>query len=139
MRTLVSGCLLACLAGVSLASAQGAPAPQAPAAAPASTPAAAPAASIDERVRKLARIDGFVPIYWDEAAGKLWMEITRFDTELLYQTSLAAGLGSNPVGLDRGALGDTHIVTFQRVGPKGLMIEPNYRYRAISTDADPAT
>src|SRR5262249_28952222 len=50
------------------------------------------------------------------------------------QISLASGLGSNPVGLDRGALGDTHVVVFQRIGPKVLMIEPNYKYRALTQD-----
>ena len=33
------------------------------------------------------------------------MEIARFDTELLYQVSLPAGVGSNPIGLDRGQTG----------------------------------
>jgi len=91
--------------------------------------------SIAAKVRGARRIDGFMPMYWDENAGKILMEIDRWNTELLYQISLPAGLGSNPVGLDRGALGDTHVVTFQRIGPKVLMIEPNYRYRALSQDA----
>lgn len=96
---------------------------------------AAPAADIASKVASLQRIDGFMPLFWDEKGGRLLMEIARFDTELLYQTSLPAGVGSNPIGLDRGALGDTHVVTFQRIGPKVLMIEPNYRYRALSDDA----
>src|ERR1044072_1594185 len=62
------------------------------------------------------------------------MEISRFNTELLYQVSLPTGVGSNPVGLDRGQLGKTALVIFERIGPKVLMIEPNYRYRALSND-----
>jgi Met-zincin/Domain of unknown function (DUF5117) len=93
------------------------------------------ATTIAAKTAAFRRIDGFMPLYWDEQAGKLWMEIGLFDTELLYQVSLPAGVGSNPIGLDRGALGDTHVVTFQRIGPKVLMIEPNYRYRAITSDA----
>ncbi len=38
--------------------------------------------------------------------GKLWMEISRFDKEFLYQIALASGLGSNAIGLDRGQLGE---------------------------------
>jgi hypothetical protein len=64
----------------------------------------------------------------------MWMEISRFKTELLYQVSLPAGVGSNPIGLDRGQLGGTYVVYFERVGPKVLMIQPNYRYRALSDD-----
>jgi len=90
--------------------------------------------SLSAKTAGLQKIDGFVPLYWDAATGKMLMEISRFNTEFLLQVSLAAGLGSNPIGLDRGQLGTTHVVFFERVGPKVLLIEPNYRFRAISTD-----
>ncbi|WP_128544364.1 zinc-dependent metalloprotease [Larkinella soli] len=77
---------------------------------------------------------GFLTFYWDAKKGRIWLEIERFDTELLYYPSLASGVGSNDIGLDRGRLGQEHIVRFQRSGPKVLMIEPNYSYRAISND-----
>ena len=67
----------------------------------------APPASIAVKTRQWTRMDGFVPMYWDEAAGRLYLEISRFDQELLYQVSLPAGLGSNPIGLDRGQMGAT--------------------------------
>jgi hypothetical protein len=62
------------------------------------------------------------------------LQIDKLDEEILYQTSLPAGLGSNDVGLDRGILGTTYVVKFNRVGNKILMIEPNYSYRAVSGD-----
>jgi hypothetical protein len=80
------------------------------------------------------RLDGFIPLTWDETNGKLLMEITRFNEELIWQVSLAAGVGSNPIGLDRGQLGATHLIRFERVGPRVLMVEPNYAYRALSND-----
>ncbi len=101
----------------------------------AASAAAAAAQDIASKTKGARRIDGFMPLYWDENGGRILMEIDRWNTELLYQTSLPAGLGSNPVGLDRGALGETHVVMFQRVGPKVLMIEPNYKYRALTKDA----
>src|SRR5262249_13478346 len=85
--------------------------------------------TIAAKTAGMEKIDGYVPLYWDAGAGKMWMEISRFKTELLYQTSLPAGVGSNPIGLDRGQLGGTYVVYFERVGPKVLMIQPNYRYR----------
>jgi hypothetical protein len=86
------------------------------------------------KVAKLQKIDGYVPLYWDAATGKLWMELSRFNQEMLYQVSLPTGVGSNPIGLDRGQLGQERIVTFERIGPKVLMIQPNYRYRAITSN-----
>jgi hypothetical protein len=53
-------------------------------------------------------LDGFVPLQWDAENGKLLMEITRFGEEMIWQVSLASGVGSNPIGLDRGQLGATH-------------------------------
>ncbi len=90
--------------------------------------------TIAEKVKDLRKIDGFIPLYWQESTGKMFMEIGRFNQEILYQVGLPEGLGSNDVGLDRGQLGDTSVVRFDRVGPKVLMIQPNYQYRAISSN-----
>ena len=80
------------------------------------------------------KIDGFVPLYWDQKSGKMWLEISRFDEEFLYQISLPAGVGSNPIGLDRGQLGTGAVVRFERVGPRILLVQSNYRFRALSND-----
>ncbi|MFN0086249.1 MAG: zinc-dependent metalloprotease [Blastocatellia bacterium] len=93
-----------------------------------------PDATISARTAAMRKIDGYIPLYWDAANGKMWMEISRFNAELLYAGSLPAGIGSNPIGLDRGQLGDERVVYFERVGSKVLMIQPNYRYRALSED-----
>jgi hypothetical protein len=94
--------------------------------------AADPLPSIEEKTAGMQRIDGFFPLFWDDDAGQLWMEISRFDTEVLHLNGLGAGLGSNDIGLDRGQMGGSRIVEFERVGRKVLMVQPNYRYRASS-------
>ncbi|HRJ16314.1 MAG TPA: zinc-dependent metalloprotease, partial [Saprospiraceae bacterium] len=38
--------------------------------------------------------------------------------------------------MDRNQLGDTRIVKFHRVGPKILLVQPNYDFRAVSNNAD---
>jgi hypothetical protein len=91
--------------------------------------------TLESRTSTLQKIDGFIPLFWDAAAGRLLMQIGRFDEELILQSSLPAGVGSNPIGLDRGELSATHLVTFQRIGPKVLMVESNTRYRALTGDA----
>jgi hypothetical protein len=88
----------------------------------------------ETKTAHLQKLDGYIPLYWDAENGKLLMQISRFGEELLYQSSLPAGVGSNPIGLDRGLLGQTQVVTFDRVGPKVLMTATNYRFRAISND-----
>jgi hypothetical protein len=95
-------------------------------------PAAATPISFAKRVEKLRKIDGLFPLYWGQEDGKLLMEIRSLDHEFLYQVGLTTGLGSNPVGLDRGQLGATHLVRLQRFGPKVLLIESNYRFRAVT-------
>jgi hypothetical protein len=105
---------------------------------PRRTGGAEPIPPIEERTKDLKKIDGFFPIYLDEAAGKLWLEIPKLETEVLYSTGLATGLGSNDIGLDRGILTGSRIVRFERAGPRVLMVQPNYQYRAITTNASEA-
>jgi hypothetical protein len=102
---------------------------------PAGGEASAQIPAVEEKTAGMEKIDGFFPLYWDADTGKLWMEISRFDTEVLHIGGLAAGLGSNDIGLDRGQLGGSRIVSFHRVGPKVLMVQPNYRFRSSSADA----
>ncbi len=95
---------------------------------------ARPLPSIADRTEGMEKKDGFIPVYWDAKTGKIFLEIGRFREELLYYPSLPAGMGQNDIGLNRGDLGSPAVVFFERVGPKILMVEPNYSYRAVSDD-----
>jgi hypothetical protein len=64
------------------------------------------------------------------------MNANMLDEQFLYQASLARGVGSNDLGLDRGQLGATRVVEFQRSGPKMLLIQHNLDYRAQTDNAD---
>ncbi len=88
------------------------------------------------KVKGLKVFPGFMEYYYDEKNDKIFLVIDKLDTELLYVVSLAAGVGSNDIGLDRLQLGGERVVKFERRGPKVLMVEPNYRYRAISNNPD---
>jgi hypothetical protein len=91
--------------------------------------------SIAEKTRGLEKRDGFLPVYWDANTGKLWLEVpaARLNQELLFITGAPTGLGSNDIGLDRGQIGGERIVTFQRVGNKVLLVQPNYGFRSSDT------
>lgn len=90
--------------------------------------------SIEDKTKNMKSFPGFFPFYWDESTGKIWLQIGKFNEEVLYQPSLPSGLGSNDVGLDRGIVGQTLIVKFNRVGNKVLLTAPNYQYRALRDD-----
>src|SRR5205085_8407666 len=90
--------------------------------------------SIEDRVVAMQKLDGYFPLYWEERTGNLYLEIPRFDTEFLYATGLAAGLGSNDLGLDRGQEGGGRVVSFQRIGQKLLLVQHNESFRSSSTN-----
>src|SRR5688500_1233162 len=94
------------------------------------------AQTISDKVKDMQKFPGFFTFYWDAKAGKVWLEIDKWNTEFLYVESLPAGIGSNDIGLDRGQLGDSSIVRFDRSGPRVLLVAPNYAFRANSNDAD---
>jgi len=91
---------------------------------------------ISERTENFQEFPGYFSFYWDSQAGKIWMKIDKLDQEFLYVHSLRTGLGSNDVGLDRNQLGRTRIVKFHRIGPKILLIQSNYAFRALSDNSD---
>ena len=88
--------------------------------------------SIEDKARDWQRHAGFQPFFWDAAEGRIWLQISDWDREFLFSYGLATGLGSNPVGLDRGQLGDQFVCQFQRVGKKVLLLAQNLDYRAVS-------
>lgn len=94
------------------------------------------AGGLASEIGSFERFDGFYDLYWDEAKGRLIIRVDELDSEFIYQSSLARGIGSNDIGLDRGQLGSTRIVSFQRSGPKVLLMEKNLGYRATGDDAD---
>ncbi len=88
--------------------------------------------SIADKTKDLEKREGFYDYYWSDEEGKVYLEIDRWNEDFLYVNSLAAGLGSNDIGLDRNQLGDTRVVFFRRVGPKVFLQQRNLEYRAIS-------
>src|SRR2546428_8055049 len=92
--------------------------------------------TIAEKVAGMQKFPGYFPFYWDAKAGKIWLEIDKWNTEFLYVESLPAGIGSNDIGLDRGQLGSSHIVRFERSGPRVLLIASNYGFRANTDNPD---
>jgi len=90
--------------------------------------------TISEKTEGMKKYEGYFNFYWDEEEGKIWLEIDKFDQDFLYYNYLAAGAGSNDIGLDRGRLNRSQVMQFRRSGPKILFVEPNLDYRAVTDD-----
>jgi hypothetical protein len=115
---------LALAASARLAVAQNPPAPS------------APGTSIAARTQGMEKRDGFVPVYRDTAQNRIYLELPRDSAEMLAFFTLATGLGSNPVGLDRGEDGASYVTRFDRDGARVLVVFENWSFR--SSSANPA-
>ena len=96
---------------------------------------------IAKKTAGLERRDGLFPLWIDHDGGRVWLKLpppvdhTGLLSSVLYVQGLTHGLGSNPVGLDRGKIGGTAILEVRRVGGKVLFERPNLGFRALSADA----
>jgi uncharacterized protein DUF4953/uncharacterized protein DUF5117 len=97
--------------------------------APGNSPAAV-ASSISARTGGYEKLDGFIPMYLDPRQGKLLLELPRDSTRALFIVTQATGLGSNPIGIDRGSDGTTRVVRFDRDGDRVLVVFENWAYRS---------
>lgn len=92
--------------------------------------------TVEKFVEPMTLHSGFYSFYVDNSKGKVYVQVNKAAKPLLFQSSMPYGLGSNDIGLDRGQLGETRIVQFERVGEKSLLKQINTQYRASS--ANPA-
>jgi hypothetical protein len=89
-----------------------------------------------QSTKNLVKRSGYFSFYYDDKNDKIFLEVTNLEKEFLYLSSLAAGIGSNDIGLDRGQLGQRSVVKFIKAGSKLLLIQPNLKYRAITTNEE---
>lgn len=81
--------------------------------------------------------DGFIAVHYDEATGRLFLELSRLGEELIYANGLAQGVGGLRPRLDRGMLeytGRQALVRFERHGPNILLVAENTNFRAQGGD-----
>ncbi|MEO0884135.1 MAG: zinc-dependent metalloprotease [Pseudomonadota bacterium] len=92
-------------------------------------------AAFSDRLDGLNAKPGFFDLYLDEDAGDIYAVLPAADDRgislrFIYTTGLSAGLGSNPIGLDRGDASNGAIVRFRKVGDKIVAEQENLKYRA---------
>ena len=100
--------------------------------------------TIAEKTQGLQAVEGLFTLYPDPRSGSLWMQLPApgndgndgaLSASVLYIEGLRTGLGSNPVGLDRGQINETQILDLRIMGPKVLFQARNLKFRADTTAA----
>lgn len=86
-------------------------------------------------ISALERHDGFVPFYWDEARGRILLEIPKLNQDLLYFAGAGKGIGSVELGVDRGASYASTVIYFDRAGPRVNVVQRNLKFRALEGNA----
>ncbi len=79
--------------------------------------------------------EGYFNYYYDEKEDAIYLEVNHLDSDFLYVSALATGIGSNDIGLDRGQLGTQRVLHFEKAGSKLLLVEDNLSYRSFSTNS----
>jgi hypothetical protein len=86
--------------------------------------------------KKVTKYEGYFNFYYDSSNDKIYLEISKLESEFLYVNALSEGVGSNDIGLDRGKLGGGAVVFFRKAGNKILLIQPNQDYRALTDNVE---
>ena len=94
------------------------------------TPVWAALPTISEFTKEMSAKDGLIPVYYDDETDKVYLSIPNDERQFLFQSSLPYGVGSNDIGLDRGQLGRTRLIAFERFGNKLMLKQLNTKYRA---------
>ena len=95
----------------------------------------------------VARLSGFearpglLALHVDADAGKVLAVLPRPDRdgvlgEYIYYEGIVTGLGSNPIGLDRGQIGEPRVVRLRAIGNRVLFEVVNTGFRALSENQD---
>lgn len=97
------------------------------------------AADFAEMVKGLEKKDGLATIYIDHAKAKVFLALKKGDQprslgRYIYAAYLTAGLGSNPVGLDRSVPTGSRMLQFRRAGDRVMAVVENSRYRASANN-----
>jgi len=97
--------------------------------------ACAPATKENDPLAGLDHRAGFIDLYVNKAENKVLAKLPKAGDDgvslrLIHTARLTAGLGSNPVGLDRGWGDSGKIIVFRRLGNKVIIEAENLQYRA---------
>ena len=93
--------------------------------------------SFSEAIKGAELRSGFIDLYVNTDSNKILAKLPKNDSgntlvKAIYTMRLTAGLGSNPVGLDRGWGDSGQVIGFKQYGDKVIIEAENLTYRASS-------
>ncbi len=99
------------------------------------------APTIAEKTKGLTERPGLIASYLDTKKAKVYLKLPPANSsglvgEYLFVETMATGLGSNDLGIDRGQTGRTDILDIKTVGNKVIFVVPNLSYRATSSNPE---
>ncbi len=101
--------------------------------------AAEPSKTFDQAVEGFTHLDGLLPLYLDQKAGRILVKLRCSAAgdcgTYLYQVQMRTGLGSTPIGVDRSAPAETQLLVFRRSGKKVFAELQNTAFRAAHGSA----
>ena len=97
-------------------------------------------AAFDDVTSAFEHKSGFFDLYLDHDQGRIYARLPAPDEKglslrTIYTAGLTGGLGSNPIGLDRGNASGGVIVRFRKIGSQIVAEQENWRYRASADNA----
>ncbi|MFW5927424.1 MAG: DUF5117 domain-containing protein, partial [Wenzhouxiangella sp.] len=78
--------------------------------------------------------DELLPLAYRAEDGRVLLEFEP-GRELIYNNTLATGVGTDEPLLDRGQIGDSALVRFERHGPRVLLVRLNAAHTALSDNS----
>lgn len=129
--------LLAFFVGVAVSGCGGGGMPEPDSNAEASVSAAGDIDAWAAAVEGTDRRDGFIPVYVDVTDGRVLAAFPAADENglslrAIYAAGLTSGLGSNPIGLDRGSFDSGSLIAFRRYGGKVVAEKENWNYQTAT-------
>ena len=96
------------------------------------------AAKFDEKTKSLTSKKGLFTLYGSKNSSAMLLSVDQLEQPFIYVTSLMQGVGSNDIGLDRGQIGQSRLVQFERHGDKIILRQLNADYRAHTSNPSEA-
>ncbi|MCG7531404.1 zinc-dependent metalloprotease [Psychrobium sp. MM17-31] len=92
------------------------------------------AAKFDDKTKNLTAKKGLFTLYGGKNSSSMLLSVDKLEQPFIYVTSLMQGVGSNDIGLDRGQIGQSRLVQFERYGEQIVLRQLNTDYRAYTNN-----
>jgi len=87
-----------------------------------------------DKTKNLTEKSGLFTLFGSDDTSSILLKVDNLNKPFIYVTSLMQGVGSNDIGLDRGQIGESRLVQFERYGDNIILRQLNPYFRAESNN-----